>query len=61
MEFLEKNKGWREPDFDTVLQYLRTILLRRMSYEIFASLYYTLWLEHFRSQPPITNLRFKND
>jgi hypothetical protein len=31
MEFLEKNKGWKEPDFDTVLQYLRTILLRRMS------------------------------
>lgn len=29
MEFLEKNKGWKEPDFDTVLQYLRTVLLRR--------------------------------
>lgn len=42
MEFLEKNKGWREPDFDTVLQYLRTILLRRMSYETSASLYYTV-------------------
>ncbi|KAF5133070.1 Cytoplasmic dynein 1 light intermediate chain 1 [Metarhizium anisopliae] len=28
MEFLEKNKSWKEPDFDTVLQYLRTILLR---------------------------------
>lgn len=35
MEFLEKNKGWREPDFDTVLQYLRTILLRRMSLKLF--------------------------
>ena len=31
MEFLEKNKGWKEPDFDTVLQYLRTVLLRRKS------------------------------
>jgi dynein light intermediate chain 1 len=29
MEFLEKSQGWKEPDFDTVLQYLRTILLRR--------------------------------
>jgi dynein light intermediate chain 1 len=29
MEFLEKNQGWKEPDFDTVLQYLRTVLLRR--------------------------------
>ncbi|KAK8929308.1 Cytoplasmic dynein 1 light intermediate chain 1 [Metarhizium anisopliae] len=28
MEFLEKNKSWKEPDFDTVLQYLRTVLLR---------------------------------
>lgn len=30
MEVLEKNQGWKEPDFDTVLQYLRTVLLRRM-------------------------------
>lgn len=29
MEFLEKSMGWKEPDFDTVLQYLRTVLLRR--------------------------------
>jgi hypothetical protein len=29
MEFLEKNQAWKEPDFDTVLQYLRTVLLRR--------------------------------
>jgi dynein light intermediate chain 1 len=29
MELLEKNQGWKEPDFDTVLQYLRTVLLRR--------------------------------
>lgn len=29
MEFLEKSKNWKEPDFDAVLQYLRTILLRR--------------------------------
>lgn len=30
MEILEKNHAWKEPDFDTVLQYLRTVLLRRM-------------------------------
>lgn len=30
MEVLEKSHSWKEPDFDTVLQYLRTILLRRM-------------------------------
>jgi dynein light intermediate chain 1 len=29
MEVLEKSQGWKEPDFDTVLQYLRTVLLRR--------------------------------
>ena len=29
MEYLEKQNSWKEPDFDTVLQYLRTILLRR--------------------------------
>lgn len=29
MEYLEKSMGWKEPDFDTVLQYLRTVLLRR--------------------------------
>lgn len=29
IEFLEKSQGWKEPDFDTVLQYLRTVLLRR--------------------------------
>ena len=34
MEFLEKNHGWKEPDFDTVLQYLRTVLLRRKSCHI---------------------------
>lgn len=33
IEFLEKNKAWKEPDFDAVLQYLRTVLLRR-KYEI---------------------------
>lgn len=37
MEFLEKNKGWREPDFDTVLQYLRTILLRHGASLIYTS------------------------
>lgn len=29
IDFLERNQGWKEPDFDTVLQYLRTVLLRR--------------------------------
>ncbi|PHH79825.1 hypothetical protein CDD80_3686 [Ophiocordyceps camponoti-rufipedis] len=37
MEFLEKNKGWREPDFDTVLQYLRTVLLRHGGSLIYTS------------------------
>ncbi|PFH59809.1 hypothetical protein XA68_11857 [Ophiocordyceps unilateralis] len=37
MEFLEKSKGWREPDFDTVLQYLRTILLRHGASLIYTS------------------------
>ncbi|KAI9172349.1 Cytoplasmic dynein 1 light intermediate chain [Paramyrothecium foliicola] len=36
MEYLEKNNHWKEPDFDTVLQYLRTVLLRHG-----ASLVYT--------------------
>lgn len=36
MEVLEKSHSWREPDFDMVLQYLRTILLRHG-----ASLIYT--------------------
>lgn len=29
IDFLEKSKGWKEPDFDGVLQNLRTVLLRR--------------------------------
>lgn len=29
MEYLEKQSSWKEPDFDLVLQYLRTLLLRR--------------------------------
>ncbi|RCI12911.1 hypothetical protein L249_0764 [Ophiocordyceps polyrhachis-furcata BCC 54312] len=37
MEFLERNKGWREPDFDTVLQYLRTVLLRHGASLIYTS------------------------
>ncbi|CAI4211207.1 unnamed protein product [Parascedosporium putredinis] len=28
MEMLEKSQGWKEADFDQILQYLRTILLR---------------------------------
>lgn len=34
MEVLEKNYAWKEPDFDTVLQYLRTVLLRRTFLEL---------------------------
>ncbi|QUC17644.1 uncharacterized protein UV8b_01885 [Ustilaginoidea virens] len=37
MEFLEKNKGWKEVDFDTVLQYMRTILLRHGASLIYTS------------------------
>ncbi|KAM4065555.1 dynein light intermediate chain (DLIC) domain-containing protein [Hirsutella rhossiliensis] len=37
MEFLEKSMGWKEPDFDTVLQYLRTVLLRHGASLIYTS------------------------
>ncbi|KAH8170148.1 dynein light intermediate chain (DLIC) domain-containing protein [Sarocladium implicatum] len=37
MEVLEKNQGWKEPDFDTVLQYLRTVLLRHGASLIYTS------------------------
>lgn len=37
MELLEKNQGWKEPDFDTVLQYLRTVLLRHGASLIYTS------------------------
>ncbi|PHH91673.1 hypothetical protein CDD83_10758 [Cordyceps sp. RAO-2017] len=37
MEFLEKSKGWKEPDFDTVLQYLRTVVLRHGGSLIYTS------------------------
>ncbi|KAM0267971.1 hypothetical protein ACHAPA_005317 [Fusarium lateritium] len=37
MEFLEKNQSWKEPDFDTVLQYLRTVLLRHGASLIYTS------------------------
>ncbi|RBR17091.1 uncharacterized protein FIESC28_06593 [Fusarium coffeatum] len=37
MEFLEKNQAWKEPDFDTVLQYLRTVLLRHGASLIYTS------------------------
>ncbi|KAJ3530777.1 hypothetical protein NM208_g9174 [Fusarium decemcellulare] len=37
MEFLEKSQGWKEPDFDTVLQYLRTVLLRHGASLIYTS------------------------
>jgi hypothetical protein len=29
MEYLEKTQSWKEEEFDVVLQFLRTILLRR--------------------------------
>ncbi|KAL2209939.1 dynein light intermediate chain [Sarocladium strictum] len=37
MEVLEKSQGWKEPDFDTVLQYLRTVLLRHGASLIYTS------------------------
>ncbi|KPM35377.1 hypothetical protein AK830_g11191 [Neonectria ditissima] len=37
MEFLERSQGWKEPDFDTVLQYLRTVLLRHGASLIYTS------------------------
>ncbi|KAH7316705.1 dynein light intermediate chain-domain-containing protein [Stachybotrys elegans] len=37
MESLEKNNHWKEPDFDTVLQYLRTVLLRHGASLIYTS------------------------
>ncbi len=29
MEVLEKTQGWKEEEFDVVLQFMRTILLKR--------------------------------
>ncbi len=29
MELLEKTQGWKEEEFDIVLQFLRTVLLKR--------------------------------
>lgn len=29
MEILEKTQSWKEEEFDVVLQFMRTILLRR--------------------------------
>lgn len=31
MEKLERDHGWREGDFDFILQSMRTILLKRMN------------------------------
>jgi dynein light intermediate chain 1 len=31
MEYLEKTQGWKEEEFDVVLQFMRTVLLRRES------------------------------
>lgn len=30
MDSLERDRGWREEEFDYILQFLRTILLKRM-------------------------------
>ncbi|KAI5467848.1 dynein light intermediate chain-domain-containing protein [Mariannaea sp. PMI_226] len=37
IEFLERSQRWKEPDFDTVLQYLRTVLLRHGASLIYTS------------------------
>ncbi|TQV97977.1 dynein light intermediate chain [Cordyceps javanica] len=37
IDFLERNQGWKEPDFDTVLQFLRTVLLRHGGSLIYTS------------------------
>lgn len=29
MEYLEKTQSWKEEEFDVVLQFLRTVLLKR--------------------------------
>lgn len=29
MEYLEKTQGWKEEEFDIVLQFMRTVLLKR--------------------------------
>lgn len=32
MELLEKTQGWKEEEFDVVLQFMRTTLLRRKEF-----------------------------
>lgn len=32
MEYLEKTQSWKEEEFDVVLQFMRTILLRRKNH-----------------------------
>lgn len=32
MEVLEKTQSWKEEEFDVVLQFMRTILLRRKEF-----------------------------
>lgn len=51
MEVLEKNHSWKEPDFDTVLQYLRTVLLRRTS---LIQVYYMQSALTFRQMAPLS-------
>jgi hypothetical protein len=31
MEYLEKTQSWKEEEFDVVLQFMRTVLLKRES------------------------------
>lgn len=47
MEVLEKSQGWKEPDFDTVLQYLRTVLLRREYFGMSMAQYSKLTLDRW--------------
>lgn len=37
MELLEKTQGWKEEAFDVVLQFMRTVLLKRKEPSIFSN------------------------
>ena len=36
MDYLEKSESWKEEQFDIVLQYMRTVLLKRKLTEVVA-------------------------
>lgn len=42
MEYLEKTQSWKEEEFDVVLQFMRTILLRRKCLSLTGSAYTSL-------------------